>query len=88
MKVCSVLKYTIDNTYDLTKLVKMPPKRDAKIHSNQADSNSSSSNEDGEFVDGRKNPTVKLFCHTRFTGHADCISGVIRKFDELQKLWD
>ena len=88
MKVCSVLKYTIDNTYDLTKLVKMPPKRDAKVHSNQADSNSSSSNEDGEFVDGRKNPTVKLFCHTRFTGHADCISGVIRMFDELQKLWD
>ena len=32
MKVCPVLKDTIDNTYDPVKLVKMSPKRDAKLH--------------------------------------------------------
>ena len=87
-KVCSVLKDAIDNIYELRKLVKMPPKRDAKIHFIQVDNSSSSSNEDGDFVDGRKNPTIKLFCHTRWTVRVECISGVIRNFDELQNLWD
>lgn len=31
MKNCLSLKDTIDNTYELTKLVKMSPKRDAKV---------------------------------------------------------
>ena len=64
MKVCPVLKDTTDNTYELTKLVKMSPKRDAKLYSIQAENNSSGSNEDGEFVDRLKNPTIKSFCHT------------------------
>ena len=64
MKVCPIIKDTIDNTYVLTRLVKMSPKRDAKLHSIQTENNSSGSNEDGEFVDGLKNPTIKLFCHT------------------------
>ena len=51
-----ILKDTINNTYDLTKLVKMSPKGDAKLHSIQAENNSSASNEDGEFVDGLKTP--------------------------------
>ena len=51
-----ILKDTINNTYDLTKLVKMSPKRDAKLHSIQAENNSSASNEDGEFVDELKTP--------------------------------
>ena len=86
MKVCSILNNTIDNAYELTKLVKMPPKRDTKLNSIQAENNSSSSNEYGEFVDGRKYPTIKLLCHTRWTVLAECISGVIRNFDELKKL--
>ena len=88
MKVCPVLKGAINNTYELTKLVKMSPKRDAKLHSIQVENNSSGSNEDGEFVDRLKNPTTKLFCHTRWTVRADCLNGVIRNFGELQKLWD
>ena len=64
MKVCPVFKDTIDNTYQLTKRVKISPKRDAKLDSIQAENNSSGSIEDNEFVDGLKNPTIKLFCHT------------------------
>ena len=77
IKVCPVLKDTIDNTYELTKLVKMPSKRDAKPHFIQGENNSSSSNEDGEFVVARKKPTIKLFCHTRWTVRAECINGVL-----------
>ena len=64
MKVCPIIKHTINNTYALTKLAKMSPKGGAKLHSIQTENNSSGSNEDGEFVDGLKNPTIKLFCHT------------------------
>ena len=87
MKVCPVLIGTIDNTYELTKLIKMSPKRDATLHSIQAENNSSDSNEDGGFVDGLKNPTIKLFCHTRWNVHANFLNGVMRNFDEFQKLW-
>ena len=66
----------------------MSPKRDAKLHSIQAENNSSGSNKNGEFVDGLKNPTKKLFCHTRWTTRVSCLNGVIRNFDELQNLWD
>ena len=88
MKVCPVFKNAIDNTYELTKLVKISPKLDAKLHSIQVENNSSVSNKDGEFADGLKNSTIKLFCHTRWTVCADCVKRVIRNFDELQKLWD
>ena len=54
MTVRLVVKDFIDNTHELTKLVKMSPKRDAKLHSIQAENNSSGTNEDGEFVDGLK----------------------------------
>ena len=40
MKVCPVLKDTIDNIYELKKLVKMSSKRDTKFHSIQAENNS------------------------------------------------
>ena len=56
MKVCPIIKHTINNTYALTKLAKMSPKGGAKLHSIQTENNSSGSNEDGEFVDGLKNP--------------------------------
>ena len=75
-------------SYELTKLVNLSPKRDVKLHSIQVKNNSSGSNEEGKFVDGLKNPTIKLFCHIRQTVCADCLNGVIRNFDELQKLWD
>ena len=56
MKVCPVHNDTIDNTYEMINLVKMSPKRDAKLHSIQVENNSSGSNEDDEFVDGLKTP--------------------------------
>ena len=87
-KVCPVFKDAIDNTYELTKLVKISPKLDAKLHSIQVENNSSGSNKDGEFADGLKNSIKKLFCHTRRTVRADCLKRAIRNFDELQKLWD
>ena len=66
----------------------MSPKRDAKLHSIQVKNNFSGSNKDSEFVDGLKQPTINLFCHTQWIVRVDCLDRVIRNFDELQKLWD
>ena len=66
----------------------MSPKRDAKLHFIEVENNSSGSNEDAELFDGLKYPTIKLFCHTLRTVRVDCLNGVIRNFDELQKSWD
>ena len=56
MKVCHFLKGTIDSTYELTKLVKMSPKRDAKLHSFQAENKSSGSNEMVNLLTNLKTP--------------------------------
>ena len=72
MKSCPVLKDTIDNTYELTKLVKKSPKRDAKLRAIQGNT---VSGEDDEYEEMMKNPTIKL-------------KSIIENFDELQELWD
>ena len=66
----------------------MSPKRDVKLHSIQLKNNFSGSNENGQFIDRLKKPTIKLFCHTQWTFRVDCLDGVIRNFDALQKLWE
>ena len=56
MTVWPVYKDTTDNTYELKKLIKMSPELDAKLHSIQAENNSSGSNQDSKFIDGLKTP--------------------------------
>ena len=79
MKASPVLKDTIDNTYELTKLVKKKsPKRDAKLHEIQRHVNGHESSEvsdDDEFDLLLKTPTIKLFCATRWTVRAQCLNG-------------
>ena len=88
MKNCPVLKDTIDNTYELTKLVKKSPKREAKLRDIQGPISKDEDNEDEEYEALLRNPTIKLFCHTRWTVRADCLKSVIANFKELQELWD
>ena len=85
MKSCPVLKDTIDNTDELTKIVKKSPKRDAKL---RAIEGNTVSGEDDEYEEMLKNPTIKLFCHTRWTVRADSLKSIIENFDEFQELWD
>ena len=69
----------------MTKLVKKQPKRDAKLRAIQGNT---VSGEDDEYEEMLKNPTIELFCHTRWTVRADCLKSIIVNFDELQELWD
>ena len=95
MKAIPFMKETIDNTYELTKLVKKSPKRDAKLHAIQNEGKVKCGKDDNgdddeytEYDDMIKNPTVKIFCHTRWTVRAECLKSIISNFDELQELWD
>ena len=65
IKVCPVLKDTINNTYKLTKLVKISPKCDAKLHSIQTEITLVAAMKMTSLLMDLKNPTIKLFCHTR-----------------------
>ena len=85
MNACPILKDTIDTTYELTKLVKMSPKRDAKLKSLQEEQQNSEPDDLDEWI---KDPSIKLFCHTRWTVRRECLRSVIANFDTLQKLWD
>ena len=88
MKVCQIIEDTIDNTYELTQLVKMSPKRDAKLHFIQVKNNSSRSNEDAEFVHGLKPlpPPHKIVLPYLMDHLCRLSEWSIRNFDELQNL--
>ena len=80
MNACPILKDTIDTTYELTKLVKMSPKRDAKLKSLQEEQQNSEPDDLDEWI---KDPSIKLFCHTRWTVRRECLRSVIANFDTL-----
>ena len=83
MKSSKVPLDNIDTTFELTKLIKFSPKRDAVLRNLQSRIN----NKDA-FEDFAKPPRVTLFCPTRWTVRADCLNAVIENFDQLQELWE
>ena len=87
MKGSKVLKDTIDTTFELTKLVKKSPKRNAKLISLQTivDEDATSDDDISVLI---KAPTITLFCPTRWTVRGKCLSSVIENFDELQDTTD
>lgn len=92
MKTSKLLNDTIDTTFELTKLVKKSPKRDAKLKSIKnkivPDCESDGDDDGDPFERLIKSPTIILFCPTRWTVRGDCLKGVIENYDELQELWD
>ena len=82
MKSSKVLQDTIDTTFELTKLIKFSPKRDAVLCNLQSQINNEA------FEDFVKPPQVTPFCPTRWTICADCLNAVIENYDQLQELWE
>jgi len=85
MRNCDLLQRTLDNTFELTKLVKKSPKRDSKLKEIQA----SFANENlDDNVENESKPSISMFCPTRWTVRGKCLEGIINNFDELQRLWE
>ena len=87
VKNCPVLKDTIDDTCEWTKLVKKSLKRAAKLRDIQGPKSKDEDDENEEYEAMFRNPTIKLFCRTRWIVRADCLRSVIANFKELQELW-
>lgn len=87
MRNSDILKHTLDNTFELTKLVKNSAKRDAKLSEIKKTIADDTDNEN-LFGSPQSKPSVSMFCPTRWTARGSCLLGVIENFDELQQLWD
>ena len=83
MKNSALLKHTIDNTFELTKLVKTSPKKDSKLKEiqNSLAIADDCDNEDYELNEAK--PSISMFCPTRWTVRGKCLMAIIENFDEL-----
>ena len=85
MRNCDLLQRTLDNTFELTKLIKKSPKRESKLKEIQAAVAHESCN---EYSEKEFKPSITMFCPTRWTVREKTLEGIIRNYDELQKLWE
>lgn len=68
---------TLETTHEITKLVKLSPRREAIFKEIQQESEMSS---------GAKGKTIKLLCPTRWTVRADSLLSIIENYSTLGKL--
>ena len=75
MKANNLLRDALDTTYEITKLVKLSPKRDSifkKIRNELA-------------ID---QPGLRVLCPTRWTVRADALASILFNYEALFELWD
>lgn len=75
IKNSKFMKSALDTTYEITKLIKLSPRRDAVFKDLQAESESSSS-------------SIKLLCPTRWTVRAESLLSIINNYSVLLDTWD
>ena len=88
MKNSALLKHTIDNTFELTKLVKKSPKKDSKLKEIQNSLAIADDRDNEDYELNKAKPSISMFCPTRWTVHGKCLMAIIENFDELQRLWE
>lgn len=81
IKQCRVLKDALDTTQEITKLVKLSPKRDARFQTIRDQNPIESSS-------GVSQKNIRLLCPTRWTVRADAMKSILNYYKELQELWD
>ena len=82
MRNCYLLQCTIDNTFELTKLVKKSPKWDSKFKKIQTSLANESENDEFKLHDSKPS-TISMFCPTRWTVRGKCLEAIIDNLDEL-----
>ena len=81
MKNSALLKHTIDNTFEFTKLIKESPKKDSKLKEirNSLAIADDRDNEDYELNEAK--PSISMFCPTRWTIRGKCLMAIIENSD-------
>lgn len=75
IKQCKLLRDTLDTTYEITKLIRFSPRRNA-IFANVKQSLAPDT------------PGIRQLCPTRWTVRADALKSIIENYQVLQETWD
>ena len=86
IKNIPLLKDVLDIAYEITKLIKKSPKREAEFRKKQAEIVGQM--EHNLHVDDIDSPTLKILCPTRWTIRAASLSDILKNYGTLMKLWD
>ena len=79
LKRSTVCKSSLENAYEITKLVKFSPKRNSMFDRIKADVREK---------DHAEGTGIRSFCPTRWTVRADSIVSILKNYEVLKKLWD
>ena len=85
MKNIPLWNDTVDMAYEITKLIKKSPKREAEFHRKQAEFLGQM--EPDFHVYDRDSPTLKILRPTMWTLRAASLSAILRSYRTLTKLW-
>ena len=80
-----MLKDTLDMAYEITKLIKKSPKRETEFNRKKAEFLGQM--ERDFIVYDMDTPTLKIFSPTRWTLRASPLSGILKNYGTLMKLW-
>ena len=75
VKGCKVMRDVLDTSYEIVKLVKKSPRRDAMLQNLRQQLPEST-------------PGIRVLCPTRWTVRAKALQSIIDNFQVLQELWD
>lgn len=73
------MKAALETTHEITKLIKLSPRRDAIFQEQQAESSSSSES---------RAISIKLLCPTRWTVRADSLVSILENYTVLLSTWE
>ena len=85
IKNIPLLKDVLDIAYEITKLIKKSPKREAEFRKKQAEIVGQMEHNLHVDIDS---PTLKILCPTRWTIRAASLSAILKNYGTLMKLWD
>ncbi|XP_057292603.1 zinc finger MYM-type protein 1-like [Hydractinia symbiolongicarpus] len=81
IKNSNVMKDALETTFEITKLIKKSPKRDAILDAIKKEAATINSNEN-------RIETITLLCPTRWTVRAKSLGTILRNYTYLKELWE
>ena len=75
VKKCKIMRDALDSSYELVKLVKKSPRRDAMLQKLKQQMPDDS-------------PGIRMLCATRWTVRAEALHSILTNYEVLQSLWE
>lgn len=81
VKQCNQMKDALDTVFEITKLIKFSPKREAQLRNINADLGNADSDENHA-------PSIRVLCPTRWTVRARALESIKENYMSLLTLWE